>query len=206
MLPQIESGMPAGCGSWQGKGGPGMPVVRASISKATMIRLGVGVFLIVLPFLELILLVKLTGSIGFLWTLTLMVASAVGGGMLVAQQSASSFRQTLEAASRGEAPQNTVLEGGLLMLAGILFIVPGLITDAMALVLLIPPVRGWLGQRLMAGLARAAAVPDPFEDSRPRPGAPSGSGQRPGDGPVIEGEFQRLDERPAGRRPGGDRG
>lgn len=167
-----------------------------------MIRLGLGVFLIVLPFLELVLLIKLIGSYGFLLTLTLMVVSATAGGLLVAQQSAISFRQTFEAASRGEAPQGAVLDGMLLMLAGVLLIVPGLITDAMALALLVPAARQWLGRQIMSGLQRAASAPDPFDDVRPRPAPgsrqdPFASGPRADkEGPIIEGEFQRLDERP----------
>ncbi|RTL66082.1 MAG: FxsA family protein [Hyphomicrobiales bacterium] len=174
-----------------------------------MIRLAIGVFLIVLPFLELILLFRLTQAIGFLPTLTLMVASAVGGGMLVAQQSAASFRKTLEAASRGETPDAPVLEGMFLMLAGILLIVPGLITDAIAGLLLIPPLRHWLAQRAMASLIRRAADPDPYPENprRPERDARTPFGQKPGaggQGPIIEGEFQRLDERPRGPGQGGD--
>lgn len=170
-----------------------------------MIRLAIGVFLIVLPFLELILLFRLTQAIGFLPTLTLMVASAVGGGMLVAQQSAASFRKTLEAASRGETPDEPVLEGMFLMLAGILLIVPGLITDAIAGLLLIPPLRHWLARRTMTSLIRRAADPDPYPDNprRPERDPREPFGPRPGgggQGPIIEGEFQRLDERP--RAPG----
>jgi UPF0716 protein FxsA len=174
--------------------------------KGSMIRLGIGVFLIVLPFLELILLVKLTHGIGFLWTVVLMLAIATAGGMLVAQQSASSFRQALESANRGQAPEGAVLDGVLLMLAGILLIVPGLITDAFALVLLVPPVRRWIGSQMMSGLIRTASAPDPFEKKQrgPDPGAsrgPFASGPaKSSDGPIIEGEFERLDERP--RRPG----
>lgn len=174
-----------------------------------MIRLAIGVFLIVLPFLELILLFRLTQAIGFLPTVALMVASAVGGGMIVAQQSAASFRKTLEAASRGEAPEGSVLEGIFLMLAGILLIVPGLITDAIAGLLLIPPLRHWLAQRAMASLIRRASGPDPYPENprRPERDAREPFGKSPGggdgQGPIIEGEFERIDERPRG--PGSSR-
>lgn len=176
-----------------------------------MIRLGIGVFLIVLPFLELILLVKLTHAIGFLWTLTLMLASAAAGGMVLAQQSAGSFRQALEAANRGEPPKGTVLEGAFLMLAGVLLIIPGLITDAIALPLLVPPLRHWLAHRAMAALVRAASRPDPHAERQRgaaggREGAPFGAGrQQPGEGPIIEGEFQRLDEQPPRQEEGRNR-
>ncbi len=172
-----------------------------------MIRLGIGVFFIVLPFLELILLVKLTHALGFLWTLTLMVASAAAGGMVLARQSAASFRQALEAASRGETPQDAVLDGMFLMLAGILLVIPGLLTDALAVLLLIPPVRRWIAQQTMRGLIVTASGPDPYAEAEPaartnprrdpfrEPASP------PREGPVIEGEFQRLDERTPGSGP-----
>lgn len=157
-----------------------------------MIRLAVGVFFIALPFLELMLLVKLIYSWGFFATLALLVVAGAIGATVIAQQSAGAFRQALEAASRGETPHAAVLDGMFLMLAGVFLVIPGLITDAMGLALLVPPLRQWVARRTFDSVLRNA----PGEDARgPEPRRPG----TPADGPVIEGEFQRLDERTPGQ-------
>lgn len=167
-----------------------------------MIRLAIGIFFITLPFIELIVLVKLVYAIGFLATLALMLAAGVAGSMVIAQQSAGSFREALAAASRGETPHAAVIDGMFLMLAGVFLVIPGLVTDAMALALLIPPVRHWLAARIFDSLLRNVTVDDP-EPRGPTPRADQDFAHRQrrkpaGEGPVIEGEFERLDERPAG--------
>lgn len=166
-----------------------------------MIRLAVGVFFIALPFLELILLVKLWSSLGFLATLGLMVLAGAIGAAIIAQQSSGAFRQALEAAGRGETPHAAVLDGMFLMLAGLFLVIPGLITDAMGLLLLIPPVRQWVARRTFESILRNATFDAGDVDPGRRgaePRGPSGDDRRapPGSGPLIEGEFERLDERP----------
>lgn len=166
-----------------------------------MIRLAVGVFFITLPFIELLLLIKVASSLGFLATVALMIAAGIGGAAVIAQQSAGAFRQALEAAARGETPHAAVLDGMFLMLAGVLLVIPGLITDAMALALLIPPVRQWVARLSFESLLHSARVEE--AEPQPRPARDPFDGRRPppGTGPVIEGEFERLDE----RSPGGSR-
>jgi UPF0716 protein FxsA len=166
-----------------------------------LIRLAVGVFFITLPFLELLLLVKLWSSLGFLATLGLMILAGVIGAAVIAQQSTGAFRQALEAAGRGETPHAAVLDGMFLMLAGLFFLIPGLITDAMGLLLLIPPVRQWVAQRTFESVLRNSTFDGGEAGPTPRGGDPRdpfGAERRPppGGGPVIEGEFERLDERP----------
>jgi UPF0716 protein FxsA len=104
----------------------------------------------------------------------------------------------MQAIEEDRQPLPEVLDGALLMMAGLLLITPGFITDAVGLVLLIAPLRHALGR----SIARRT-----FERSGARDeGAPGGGRtSSPGDGkgPVIEGEFERLDEKPRDPRPPG---
>lgn len=162
-----------------------------------MIRLAVGIFFITLPFLELVVLVKLVYGIGFLATLALLMAAGIGGTMVIAQQSAGAFREALSAASRGETPHGAVMDGMFLMLAGVFLVIPGLITDAIAISLLVPPVRRWVATRIFDSILHNVPADDVDDQARrPRQGEPfAGRTRAPGEGPVIEGEFERLDER-----------
>jgi UPF0716 protein FxsA len=165
-----------------------------------LIRLAVGIFFIALPFLELLLLIKLASSLGFFATVGLMILAGVAGAAVIAQQSAGAFRQALEAAARGETPHAAVLDGMFLMLAGVFLVIPGLITDAIAVLLLIPPVRQWVARKTFESVLRNASFED-ADDIKPRTSQRDPFETRkapPGSGPVIEGEFERLDERTPG--------
>lgn len=160
-------------------------------------RLALLVLLTVLPLLEIAVLVKFGQSVGVWLTLAEVIGTAVVGVAILQRQGMTMFLRTQEALMRGEPPVGAMLEGGILVLAGSLLIMPGLITDAMGLLLLIPMVRHLIAGRMVAGMFGGATVRvDTFEDE-PRREPPPRDGQRAGDGrgPVIEGDFERLDER-----------
>jgi UPF0716 protein FxsA len=164
-------------------------------------RLAFIALLMVLPLLEIALLVKFGQWAGVWLTLAEVIGSAVAGVGILQRQGLTMFMRTQEAVMRGEPPVGAMLEGGMLVMAGTLLIMPGLITDSMGLLLLIPAVRQLLAGRMVAGMFGGATVRvDTFEDDpRREPGSETRARdeQRPGDGggPVIEGDFERLDER-----------
>ena len=55
---------------------------------------------------------------------------------------------------RGEVPATELVDGGLLLAAGSMLIVPGFVTDAVGLLLLLPPVRALFRNRLGRPLGR----------------------------------------------------
>lgn len=162
-----------------------------------MIRLAIGLLLIILPVAEIAVLIKTGQLIGIWQTIALVIGMGLVGLMVLSQQSYTAFNQTLQAMSEGRPPLAPVLDGLFLMLAGTLLLLPGLISDAAALVLLIPPVRraiaGWAVRRILASpYVHFETDGDADRSGGPRP--PHGT--RPGEGPIIEGEFERMDERP----------
>jgi UPF0716 protein FxsA len=164
--------------------------------KTLMLRSSLGLILVALPFLELALLVK-TGQVAGFWaTLAMVVAAGLAGAFVLSRQSLGALRRAMQAIEEGRPPVPEVLDGGLLMMAGLLLITPGFITDAIGLLLLIAPLRRALGR----SIARRA-----LERSGSRGEDRQGSGRTSplddGKGPVIEGEFERLDEKPSDPRP-----
>lgn len=166
-----------------------------------MIRLAVGLFLIVVPVLELALLIKVGQWLGAWPTVGLVVAMAFTGLLIISRQSFTVLRQSLEALGEGRPPVRQVLDGVFLMLAGGLLLMPGFITDALALPLLIPPVRHAIARWGVASVL-AHAVPDSEEDwqTRRQPEWDRTKPEPSHDGPIIEGEFERIDESPAPSR------
>ena len=161
-----------------------------------MLRLTLAGILIVLPLLELALLIKTGQLIGFWATLGMVVGAGILGALVLAHQGFSVVRRTQQALALGRPPVAPVLDGVFLLLAGALLITPGFLSDVLALLLLIPPVRRGVARWGVKQLVKRAHVRFSAAGARiegaPGP-APSSSG--PAEGPVIEGEFERLGEK-----------
>jgi UPF0716 protein FxsA len=113
----------------------------------------------------------------------------------------------VQAVEEGEPPVEPVVDGAFLVLAGALLIAPGLITDTVGFLLLIPPFRRVVGQWCLNTLVASPNVHVRVfmrRGQRRRAGEASNSDQSER-GPVIEGEFEKLDEKPPGRALRGSR-
>ncbi len=162
-----------------------------------LMRLAVGLIFIVVPVLELMLLIRIGQSIGALATVALVLTTALTGAFIISRQSLTVVTRTLEAASEGRPPVGPVLDALFLLVAGALLLTPGLITDVVALALLVPPVRRAVARASVRWLIRRAEVRvttfrRTHRASGPDRKAPPAAGL--GSGPIIEGEFERVDE------------
>ena len=168
-----------------------------------MIRLVVGLVLIAVPVLELALLIKIGQWIGIWATVALVVTTAFTGILIISQQSFTVMRRTLEAVSEGRPPVAQVLDGLFLMVAGALFLMPGLLTDVLALFLLVPPIRRAVGHWTIGQLLQHRPVDLDADDNRSHDGPQEQRWPEAArEGPVIEGEFERLGETPTASRRG----
>ncbi len=136
------------------------------------------VLLLLLPILELFVFVQVAGSFGFLNALVGAIAATFVGIWLVKQQGLGVLRRANEKVARGDAPTDELVNGTLLLVAGILLLTPGSVTGATGLLLLLPPVRallrGSLRRRFAAGpivIARSTRIGGAFG---PGPGFPGG--------------------------------
>jgi len=190
--------------------GTALFILAAPQKGRPMTRLVLGLALIALPMLELVLLIKTGQAIGVWATLGLLLGAAVIGGAIMSRQGISVARRTQEALAAGRPPVGPVLDGAFLLLAGALLISPGFITDVMALMLLVPPIRRKVARWCVRRLVERAHVQVKMYEARSRgePG-PGPAGPKPSSGgevggPVIEGEFERLGEKTRGSHPGKD--
>lgn len=134
----------------------------------------------------------------------LLLAGVVAGFALIkraGRRALRKFQETVAQQQQGITPE-TDRSGGnaFLLIAGLLLILPGLVSDVLGLVLLLPPVRTALARRAERSLERrmAAAGPGTFG------GAFQQARMRAPDGKVVPGEVVRDDEppRPEGRDDG----
>ncbi len=98
------------------------------------------VFLAV-PLLEVYLLIKVGQQIGASWTIGLVVATALIGGVLARYQGLVTLTRFYSQVQRGELPTQVLFDGACLLVAGALLLTPGFFTDAVGFALLTPPLR-----------------------------------------------------------------
>ena len=106
-------------------------------------------FLLV-PIAELAVIIKVGSEIGIGNTILAMLAMSAIGAWLVKREGLSVLRRVQEQMARGVVPTRELTDGFMIMLAGVLMLTPGFLTDVTALLLLLPPVRAGI----RAALAR----------------------------------------------------
>ena len=90
-----------------------------------------------LPLAELAVFIAVASSIGFAWALILLLGTSLAGGLVLRHAGGSHIARVRVALNQGSF---TALQadssGGLILLAGILLLIPGFITDTVGLMLL----------------------------------------------------------------------
>ncbi len=128
--------------------------------------------ILLLPILEIVGFIQVGDWIGAGPTIGLLALSAVVGMLLVRHQGLASLTRAQAAAARGEAPIGTVLDGFCAVLAGILLIIPGFLTDILGIALLIGPLRRGIGRWLLGRMGAGMPV---FTTTAGRPGFGAGN-------------------------------
>ncbi|CAK7046991.1 MAG: hypothetical protein DELT_00869 [Desulfovibrio sp.] len=93
------------------------------------------------PALELWVLIQVGKEIGALTTVALVFLSIIVGLFLLRLRGLSVARTMRADLSAGRLPANPLVDAFCLMIAGWLFIFPGFVSDAIALLLIIPGIR-----------------------------------------------------------------
>jgi len=99
------------------------------------------VLFIVVPAIELWGLIAVGKVIGGWTTVALVILTGVVGAWLAKQQGLQVFRLIQLQLSRGQMPTETLIDGVLVLIGGILLMTPGFFSDAIGLILLIPYTR-----------------------------------------------------------------
>jgi UPF0716 protein FxsA len=132
------------------------------------------IFLLVLlafPLAELLLLIKLFQQYG-IWVLLYLVVVGVLGLRLIREEKLLFSGRMMQGILQGASPIKAIFGSARNMIAGVLLMIPGVITDAIAVILLLIPVNRGVGQ--------------PSD-------APAQPSREAANDNVIEGEFRRED-------------
>jgi UPF0716 protein FxsA len=100
--------------------------------------------LILLPAIEIVFLVWVASKTSVLLVLGLLVGAGLLGALLARQQGLRAIERISSEVRAGRMPAEALLDGLLVSLAALLLILPGFLSDVLAILLLFPPSRRWL--------------------------------------------------------------
>jgi len=96
---------------------------------------------IVIGVVEISVFVQVGQWIGFLNTVGLLLVVSLLGVWLVKRQGLGVMARIRDQRSAGRIPTTEAFDGALILVAGVLLVIPGFVTDAFGLLLLFPPIR-----------------------------------------------------------------
>ena len=134
-------------------------------------------FIMLLPWLELFTLIQLGIETSALTAIAYVLATLALGVLVLQRQGQGMFERLRQAQEGRVMGQQLLLDDMAMGLAGLLLIIPGMITDFSALVVMIGPLRRRLSRWLYG--------------PQPEPYAP---GRDQSDHVTIEGQYRRVDE------------
>jgi UPF0716 protein FxsA len=96
---------------------------------------------VIIPIIEISLLMNIGAWIGAWPTIAIVIFTAWLGAKNVRKQGIATFNSVQTKIAQGQAPSNEIIAGVMLLIAGVLLVTPGFVTDIFGLSLLIPQVR-----------------------------------------------------------------
>ena len=110
------------------------------------------VLFIVIPIVELAVIIQVGQAMGVLPTIGLLLLVSVVGSWLVKREGLGVWRRFKHQMETGNVPGKELADGMMIMLAGALLLSPGFVTDVVAILLLLPPVRAAIRGSLLRKL------------------------------------------------------
>jgi UPF0716 protein FxsA len=114
--------------------------------------------LLILAAVELTAVIEVAMRIGGVLTVLLLFGVSACGPWLVRRAGFGVWRRARERLQFGEVPGREAVDGTMLLLAGLLICIPGFVTDALGLLLLLPPVRAGVRVLILRRFTRRAQV------------------------------------------------
>lgn len=108
------------------------------------------VLLLVVPFIDLYLLIEVSGLMGFWAVIALVLLTGMIGAELIRREGRHVLMKLQRSVTSGEVSRN-VAEGAIIVLCGLLLLTPGFLTDIIGFLLIFRPLRERLVAKLVSG-------------------------------------------------------
>ena len=150
----------------------------------------IGLILLAFPFAELFVLISLADAYGW-WLLIYLVVIGFLGLQLIRGEKLLLTAKMVQSLTSGGSPVKTMIGSARNMVAGILLIIPGIITDIIAVILLLVPIKQFGQQGAnSANKQQEAAFQQPFEQAQYQQNPQT----RAANDDVIEGEYSHVQD------------
>jgi UPF0716 protein FxsA len=103
---------------------------------------------VLVPLVELYLLLKLGALIGAGPTIAIVIVTGVLGGSMARTQGFAVLKRVRESLNAGILPTDALIDGLFILAGGLLLLTPGLLTDIVGFLALLPPTRELLKKRI----------------------------------------------------------
>ncbi|MCW8093236.1 FxsA family protein [Alteromonas sp. ASW11-130] len=141
----------------------------------------------IMPIIEIAVLVQVGDVIGGWNTIALVLISAFVGAYFVRREGVNTLKTAQQKMQSNQIPGQEMLEGLMLVVAGVLLVTPGFITDTFGLLLVLPPSRKFFAQKLKKHLSMQVVTGASFHSHEHYKAS---SHPQDKDSDIIEGEYQ----------------
>lgn len=143
------------------------------------------ILFVIFPFIEIVILLQVADEIGGWNTVLIVVLTAALGITLMRSQGFNTWRRFQTRLQSGEMPAQEIIEGMLIAFCGAMLLAPGLLTDSIGILCLLPPIRRRIAQRVLGSgnFFMAGSFQNSFYRGQGGPG-------RPPHGDIIDGEYR----------------
>lgn len=110
------------------------------------------ILFVAVPLMELAILIKLGNVIGLWPTIAMVMATGALGAALAKSQGTRTVNNIRRELRQGRPPGESLVNGFLILVGGLVLLTPGLLTDTLGFCLLVPATRKWFLKKLVAKL------------------------------------------------------
>ncbi len=153
--------------------------------------------LTIVPLVEVLILLRLAEAFSWGSTIALVIVTGVLGAALARREGLRTLLRIQDDLYAGRVPTLTMVEGVMILVAGVALVTPGILTDLAGFALLVPVLRRWMARRLALAISRHVIVMHPggFHEQS------AGEGVA-GDNPFIDVPAVGHDKAPPGSESG----
>jgi UPF0716 protein FxsA len=112
------------------------------------------IIFVFVPVMELYILIEAGRMIGIGATVGLIMLTGVAGAWLARSQGLEILRRIQQETAKGQMPAQTLIDGALILVGGLLLLTPGFFTDALGFSFLVPITRELWRKGLSAWLEK----------------------------------------------------
>ena len=117
---------------------------------------------ILIPIIELAILIKVGQFIGVLNTVLIVIFTGLAGAFIARAQGLVTLMKIQKDINEGVMPTENLIDGLMILCGGILLLTPGLISDAIGLMILIPftrfLIKKWLKRKIKDMIAHGRII------------------------------------------------